>query len=202
MLVRIYGSPESTHVIEAMDRAIEVGDVVQFQGDDGRDYYKFRRMTVGQERGAENSHGGQDETKADPKHFGSLKEIVTKLEWTFDHTDKHDFAKDDGKIPKQIETLLNQAKGALDKLSKDSIKCLQKDANKLPDGGKKLRNLYSQAQKDLHNIEHVRMFKELPDQRPLTKATFDACVMAVAEHVEQLNEELETTKALIKARSN
>ena len=73
---------------QAFDRAVAKGDVIQFTGDDGRDYYKFRRMTIGQERGQGYEHGGKGEVKANERHFSTMKEVVMKLEWSFDHTQK------------------------------------------------------------------------------------------------------------------
>ena len=62
--------------------------MIQFTGDDGKDYYKFRRMTIGQERGQMYEHGGKDEVKAKQEHFDTMKEVVMNLEWSFDHTPK------------------------------------------------------------------------------------------------------------------
>ena len=60
-----------------------------YKGDDGRDYYKFRKMTVGTTRGTHHEHGATDQAKANADQFGALKDIVTKLEWTFAHNAKH-----------------------------------------------------------------------------------------------------------------
>ena len=61
---------------------------MEFTGDDGRSYYRFRKMTVGTERGHQKEHGGKDSAKASAEHFGALKDIMGKLSWTFEHTEK------------------------------------------------------------------------------------------------------------------
>ena len=62
--------------------------MVEFEGDDGRKYYKRRKMLVGTERGSCLEHGGKDQLKTGSKEFGALKDLMASLEWTFDHTEK------------------------------------------------------------------------------------------------------------------
>ena len=112
-----------------------------------------------------------------------------------------DFAAGKGKVPANINKLLDQAKGALDKLCKDALKIL-KDSEKIPDQGKLLKSKYALAQKDLGLINHVKMFREMPDERPLNKDTFDKCVYEVAQHVETLNSAIESAKADLRAKNN
>ena len=112
-----------------------------------------------------------------------------------------DFAAGKGKVPANINKLLDQAKGALDKLCKDALKIL-KDSEKIPDQGKLLKSKYALAQKDLGLINHVKMFRDMPDERPLNKDTFDKCVYEVAQHVETLNSAIESAKADLRAKNN
>ena len=62
--------------------------MVEFEGDDGRKYYKHRKMLVGQERGSTFEHGGKDQVKTGAKEFGAMKDLMASLDWTFDHTEK------------------------------------------------------------------------------------------------------------------
>ena len=95
--------------------------------------------------------------------------------------------------------MLDGASKALERLSRDALKIL-KDGSKLTDGGKAMRGHYNACQQDLASINHVKLFKELPNDKPLTKQNFDACVFEVAKHVEALN--LEVEKAKLRAKSN
>ena len=157
---------------------------------------------MGTEKGTNFEHGGSDKKEADVDQFNKLKNVLGSLDWTFDYTDKQvkNFA-EGGKVPKDISKLLDQAKGALERLSKDALKIL-KDPSKLSDKGKALRGHYNTAQQDLANVNHVVLFRELPNELPLTKDNFDACVFKVAQHVEALNQEVETSKAKVRAGSN
>ena len=105
------------------------------------------------------------------------------------------------KLPSNINELLDGASKALERLSRDALKIL-KDGTKLTDGGKALRGHYNACQQDLASINHVKLFKELPNDKPLTKQNFDACVFEVAKHVEALNLEVESCKAKLRAKSN
>ena len=113
-----------------------------------------------------------------------------------------DMAKDPKKkLPNNINELLDGARQALERLSRDALKIL-KDGAKLTDGGKALRGHYNACQQDLASINHVKLFKELPNDKPLTKQNFDLCVFEVAKHVEALNLEVESSKAKLRAKSN
>jgi len=54
--------------------------VVEFEGDDGRKYYKRRKMLVGTERGSCLEHGGKDQVKTGAKEFGALKDLMASLD--------------------------------------------------------------------------------------------------------------------------
>ena len=71
-----------------------------------------------------------------------------------------------------------------------------------PQQAKTLRSQYATCQRDLSEVNHVRLFRELPNGKPLNKQSFDAAVFEVAQHVEQLNESVEQAKAKVRARSN
>ena len=102
-----------------------------------------------------------------------------------------------------ITKLLDQAKGALEKLLRDSLKILKDNADGLDQNGANLKKHYSQAQTDLNLVNHVITFHELPDSPGgLTKDAFDKKVFEVAQHVESLNQEIEVSRARVKAKKN
>ena len=102
-----------------------------------------------------------------------------------------------------ITKLLEQAKGALEKLVRDSLKILKDNADCLDENGASLKKHYSQAQNDLNLINHVMTFHELPDSPgSITKDVFDKKVYQVAQHVEALNQEIEVSRAKVKAKKN
>ena len=107
-----------------------------------------------------------------------------------------------GKLPASITKLLDQAKTSLEKLSTSAMKLLKNQDMLEPQQAKTLRSQYATCQRDLSEVNHVRLFRELPNGKPLNKQSFDAAVFEVAQHVEQLNESVEQAKAKVRARSN
>ena len=107
-----------------------------------------------------------------------------------------------GKLPASINKLLDQAKTSLEKLSTSAMKLLKNQDMLEPQQAKTLRSQYATCQRDLSEVNHVRLFRELPNGKPLNKQSFDAAVFEVAQHVEQLNESVEQAKAKVRARSN
>ena len=84
-----------------------------------------------------------------------------------------------------------------------SLKILKDNADCLDENGANLKKHYSQAQNDLNLINRVMTFHELPDSPgSITKEVFDKKVYQVAQHVEVLNQEIEVSRAKVKAKKN
>lgn len=110
----------------------------------------------------------------------------------------------DGELAAPVNKLLDQAKSALEKLTKEAVKLLKSPEKLTADQAKQMRQMYATAaaQKDISNVDHVRMFAELPSGQELTKQAFDAHVYQVAGNVDKFNQHIEACNGTIRAKSN
>ena len=51
-------------------------------------------------------------------------------------------------------------------------------------------------------LEHIKQFRELPDDEELNKANFDKFLMTVAQHTEDFNVLVESSKGAMRAKIN
>lgn len=108
----------------------------------------------------------------------------------------------DGHVNPAVGKLLDQARDSLDKLAKESLKLLKNSEKMGDEDAKKLRQMYATSQQDLANVQHVKMFGELPNNKELTKNNFDQAVYNVAQNVEKFNKQIEICRAAIRAKNN
>ena len=131
-----------------------------------------------------------------------LSECFSKLGWKLKHTpdDTKKFAKG-GAVPSNIETVLGTAMEAQAKLSKDAMNLLKKWGRE-DDTTKNLRKYHKGSQDYLVKLEHIKQFRELPDDEELNKPNFDKFLMNVAQHTESFNVLVESSKGAMRAKSN
>ena len=105
----------------------------------------------------------------------------------------------EGVIPKSYGKLMTKAKDTCEKLMK-SGQCLVKEAC-LRDKVPQMKAAWTTLNKALSDIQHVVMFEELPNSLPITKDNLEAFVKDIAKNCDKINCEVETYKAIMRAKS-
>ena len=115
------------HMFQAMEAAIQAGEVVKTTTDDGEEFFTFRKLTSGVERGSEGSLSLTRQKTIKGAVAGQLDELFDQLNWSFD-SKKVDAGKivPGKKIPDAMTKVLEQAASAQVRLCGDNTKMLSK----------------------------------------------------------------------------
>ncbi|CAK9077599.1 unnamed protein product, partial [Durusdinium trenchii] len=185
----------------AFQEAISSGDVYVMNSEDGVEFFGFRKIEAGRERGTTREQSVLKEKKITADQSNCLEDLLEQLNWSFNwkKTDAKSMVEGE-KLPESVLKLLTQAITSETKLSGDAFKLLKKIGD---DGGadyKGLKLLYTESQTHLSDLKHIKDFKEFPGEKdpPLTKEAFDLRMKKVAAHAQKLNEAIESTKGKMK----
>ena len=105
----------------------------------------------------------------------------------------------EGVIPKSYSKLMGKAKDTCEKLMKSGQSLVKETC--LRDKVPQMKAAWSTLNKCLTDIQHVVMFEELPNSQANTKDNLESFVKDIARSCDRINCEIETYKAIMKAKS-
>ncbi|CAK9091527.1 unnamed protein product [Durusdinium trenchii] len=134
----------------AFQEAISSGDVYVMNSEDGVEFFGFRKIEAGRERGTTREQSVLKEKKITADQSNCLEDLLEQLNWSFNwkKTDSKSMVEGE-KLPESVLKLLTQAITSETKLSGDAFKLLKKIGD---DGGadyKGLKLLYTESQTHL-----------------------------------------------------
>ena len=172
---------------ELFDLAIKEGELVAVTGEDGREYFSFRKVVVGKGHGSKESQDLDLKKKVDAKTAGMLIDLFSSLSWSFKPSQADLKKIEQGELVNSAKKLLTQAISANERLVKDAMKLITKDAQALGDAKlKELKMEHKRSQTNIMDLQHIQNFQE----------------MSVATDAQRLNQCIETGKGMVKAAKN
>lgn len=64
------------------------GDIAHFSGEDGKDYYKYKKVVIGQEQGKLTEQKSEAKAKLSQQQLADFKKVVCSLKWSFGAVEK------------------------------------------------------------------------------------------------------------------
>ena len=165
-------------------------------------FFSFKTFKAVQKTGSLEEEELTSSGKVSKEQAQLMSECFAKMGWKIKHTadETRKFAKG-GTVPMNIETVLGTAMEAQQKLAKDAMTLLRKWGRE-DSTSKNLKKQHKQSQEFIVKLEHIKQFRELPDDEEMNKANFDKFLMQVAEHTEEFNVLVESSKGAMRAKSN
>ena len=181
------------------DEALEIGEIEKVREEGKVEFFAFKEYTVGKERGSQKKVEVKGDKKATADQHMLMGELFSKLNWTF-NTSKSDQKKlENQTMPPNYLDLVKKGRDACDRLSKETLKLLEK----VPAEKKLvLKDGYTVMNKHLSNLDHIKMWVETPDGKALTPQSFESLMGDVASSVDQFNQKVEEIKGYLKAKRN
>eukprot|EP00439_Symbiodinium_sp_Y106_P067276 s277_g11.t1 len=188
---------------DKFDAALAKGEIAEAKSTiPGVRFFSFQTFKAVSKTGSVEEEELAQSSKVNKDQAKILSECFSRVGWKLKHTsdETKKFAKG-GSVPSNIETVLGTALEAQQKLSKDAMNLLKKWGRE-DDTTKNLRKYHKGSQDYMVKLEHIKQFRELPDDEELNKANFDKFLMTVAQHTEDFNVLVESSKGAMRAKIN
>ena len=165
-------------------------------------FFSFHTFKAVQKVGSKEEEEITSSGKVSKEEARYMAEVFSKMQWKIKHTtdETRKFAKG-GAVPTNIEAVLSTAMDAQSKLSNDAMSLLKRWSGS-DDTTRSLRKHHKLSQEYLVKLKHIKEFRELPDDEELNKPNFDKFLMAIAQHTEEFNVLVESSKGAMRAKSN
>ena len=190
---------------QAMEAAKRSGDIEPVDVGGGKTFWAFTSFKKGRENGSvdeQKLHRSQAVNSAQAKALAGIFKSVGWT-WKYGESEVQALTEGTGGIPSSILTLIKQAEGAQNKMLKEAtsfIKSWKGDKN--DERLLRLKKCSAQTGQNLASLQHLRDFHELPGEVALTKPNLDKMMTDQANHVQQFNELIETTRGVLRAQKN
>ena len=130
-----------------------------------------------------------------------MADTISSLGWSFDFAKTKTKMLEGGVLSHAMSEVLLQAKDSNDKLNKEALKLMTKLSDTSPHYGSVKKGITT-MEKNLHTINHVLQWQEMPDETVITKDKFDKMIFSIAESTEKMNELIMSVKGALKAKLN
>ncbi|CAE7201833.1 unnamed protein product [Symbiodinium sp. CCMP2592] len=188
---------------DKFEAALAKGEICEAKSSvPGVKFFSFQTFKAVQKTGCMEEEELSSTAKVSKDQAKILSECFSRIGWKMKHStdETKKFAKG-GSVPTNIEAVLRTALEAQQKLSKDAMIILKKWGAD-DDTTKNLRKYHKGSQEFIVKLDHIKQFRELPDDEALTKPNFDKFLLKVADHTEQFNVLVESSKGALKAKIN
>ena len=186
----------------AFEKALSAGEILEEKGADGLQYYGFKQISRGLQKGSKDSFHFENKQKIDKRDAQALADLFTDLKWKYTPSLQDQKKMDEeGELPASAKKLLTQAVLAQEKLCKLSLALLKNPGDIPADLQKSMRKGHAAAQQHILNLQHISNFSEFPTgEAKLNSKNLDTYMLEVATNTKKLNEDIHQCQGLLKAR--
>eukprot|EP00439_Symbiodinium_sp_Y106_P066448 s1057_g10.t2 len=174
---------------QRFDMAAEKGEIIKVKtescdDDSNVQFWAFRKFVIGKEEAKQTSHSAKGSRKLSGNDLAALKIAFKSLNWAFDVYSNDEVIGKDG-WSSNAATLLEQARSALEKLSKEA-RGLMNSWKGCADMLAELKKGYSKALQHSNEISHMSDLQSYSDGSAVTKKNFLPFMKRVAIDIEAL----------------
>jgi len=186
---------------DAFQEALKLGEIRATVSGDGQQFYAFRKLVAGTEKGSVDESRLTGQKKVSAETAQAINDVLSKSGWDFNFaTKKAQAALANGTIPSGFKDILTKGIDAQEKLAKDAGKLL----SKFESGSEnyvKLKRGITKTQTAVNMFRHILEWEEMPDESPCRVEALNQLLYDTAIETEQFNLDIETSKGSLKAKA-
>ena len=186
----------------AFKAALQAGDIEAVEGTDGKTFYSFTEFKRGKEDAAVETQQVGGSSKITKEQGKLLAKAFSAVGWSWNYKDKDAQKLMPGaSIPASIMNLIKEAGESQNKLAKEAATLIKQwTGEKQDERFVKLKKGHCLCNQNIAKLNHMREFHELPDDLSPTKENLDKVMLEMAQHTNDYNELIETSKGFLKAK--